>query len=221
MSHEEQSLLRTIIDSPGDSVPRMIYADWLEEQGRSSEAEQQRNFPLRYVRSIRVPDIEILMSRHVDEAQRARDICRRDAFLEPIDASCEPVACRNILLNNMAITDTSGIIRGVHRTATFYVRDINADQMRRLTYDSRLWFIPNVGMAAISSVEGTHFSNRSEAYVRATVIQPDPADPRTDFLQPIIENPSDPSLRMVYADWLEEHGFAEEAANHRRRAFMA
>ena len=82
MNHEEQSLLRTIVDSPGDRVPRMVYADWLEEQGRAEEAESQRNFPLRYVRSLRVSDKTLLMSRHVDEAMRARDICRRDALQE-------------------------------------------------------------------------------------------------------------------------------------------
>jgi uncharacterized protein (TIGR02996 family) len=32
------------------------------------------------------------------------------------------------------------------------------------------------------------------------------------FLQAIIANPDDDSLRLIYADWLEEHGQADRAA---------
>jgi uncharacterized protein (TIGR02996 family) len=32
------------------------------------------------------------------------------------------------------------------------------------------------------------------------------------FLQAIIESPDDDTPRLVYADWLEEHGQAERAA---------
>ncbi|MBL8800196.1 MAG: TIGR02996 domain-containing protein [Planctomycetia bacterium] len=35
----EISLLRTIIDQPDDDTPRLIYADWLEEQGEQPRAE--------------------------------------------------------------------------------------------------------------------------------------------------------------------------------------
>jgi uncharacterized protein (TIGR02996 family) len=35
MIETEQAFLRAILASPGDSLPRLVYSDWLEEQGRS------------------------------------------------------------------------------------------------------------------------------------------------------------------------------------------
>lgn len=39
LSPEERSLRQAIVESPDDDVPRLIYADWLDEHGRSLEAE--------------------------------------------------------------------------------------------------------------------------------------------------------------------------------------
>jgi uncharacterized protein (TIGR02996 family) len=38
----EQGFQQDITDHPGDPAPRLVYADWLEEQGRSDEAFCQR-----------------------------------------------------------------------------------------------------------------------------------------------------------------------------------
>ena len=38
MIETEQAFWLAILSSPGDSLPRLVYSDWLEEQGRS-EAE--------------------------------------------------------------------------------------------------------------------------------------------------------------------------------------
>jgi len=34
-----QAILRTIVENPADDAPRLVYADWLEEQGRPERAE--------------------------------------------------------------------------------------------------------------------------------------------------------------------------------------
>src|SRR5262249_31907086 len=34
-----QAILRTIVENPADDAPRLVYADWLEEQGRPGRAE--------------------------------------------------------------------------------------------------------------------------------------------------------------------------------------
>src|SRR3712207_3150772 len=36
---ENDALLRAILDSPEDDAPRLVYADWLEEQGDPERAE--------------------------------------------------------------------------------------------------------------------------------------------------------------------------------------
>ena len=38
MNPLETAFLKAILDAPGDPVPALIYADWLEEQGRVGEA---------------------------------------------------------------------------------------------------------------------------------------------------------------------------------------
>lgn len=40
---EEEALLAAIAESPWDSTPRSIYADWLEDHGRSREADTFRD----------------------------------------------------------------------------------------------------------------------------------------------------------------------------------
>jgi uncharacterized protein (TIGR02996 family) len=30
---EDEAFIRTIVDSPGDDLPRLVYADWLDERG--------------------------------------------------------------------------------------------------------------------------------------------------------------------------------------------
>jgi uncharacterized protein (TIGR02996 family) len=35
MIETEQAFLRAILATPGDSLPRLVYSDWIEEQGRS------------------------------------------------------------------------------------------------------------------------------------------------------------------------------------------
>jgi uncharacterized protein (TIGR02996 family) len=39
---EEQGFLADIVESPDDDVPRLIFADWLEDQGRTDQAELVR-----------------------------------------------------------------------------------------------------------------------------------------------------------------------------------
>jgi uncharacterized protein (TIGR02996 family) len=39
MSTDEAALLNSVIGAPDDDLPRLIYADWLEENGRSERAE--------------------------------------------------------------------------------------------------------------------------------------------------------------------------------------
>ena len=39
MSATEQGLLHAILESPADDGPRLIYADWLDEQGQAPRAE--------------------------------------------------------------------------------------------------------------------------------------------------------------------------------------
>src|SRR5262249_54909259 len=34
-----QAILRTIVENPADDAPRLVYADWLEEQGRPEPAQ--------------------------------------------------------------------------------------------------------------------------------------------------------------------------------------
>jgi len=41
------------------------------------------------------------------------------------------------------------------------------------------------------------------------------------FLRPIIESPEDDALRLVYADWLEEHGDAARAEFIRAQCALA
>lgn len=40
---DEAAFLRTICAHPVDDGPRLVYADWLEEQGRCKESEHIRN----------------------------------------------------------------------------------------------------------------------------------------------------------------------------------
>ena len=39
MTSDEQSLLSAVLDKPADDTPRLLYADWLEEQGHGERAE--------------------------------------------------------------------------------------------------------------------------------------------------------------------------------------
>jgi uncharacterized protein (TIGR02996 family) len=39
ISSEEKGLLQTIIDTPHDDAPRLVYADWLDDHGQSERAE--------------------------------------------------------------------------------------------------------------------------------------------------------------------------------------
>ena len=34
---EDEAFIRTIVDTPGDDLPRLVYADWLDERGRCWE----------------------------------------------------------------------------------------------------------------------------------------------------------------------------------------
>src|SRR2546423_15203209 len=36
---DEQGLLQAILESPGDDLPRLVYADWLDENGDPDRAE--------------------------------------------------------------------------------------------------------------------------------------------------------------------------------------
>jgi uncharacterized protein (TIGR02996 family) len=36
---QRQALLQAIIESPADDLPRLVYADWLEEHGEADRAE--------------------------------------------------------------------------------------------------------------------------------------------------------------------------------------
>ena len=45
-------------------------------------------------------------------------------------------------------------------------------------------------------------------------------DPRQAFEKVIKDNPYDMDTRRMYADWLEENGFDDEAAEQRRRATL-
>ena len=55
MSVHEQAFLRAVIENPDDDAPRLIYADWLDEQGQSERAEfirvqvERRVCPLRTI----------------------------------------------------------------------------------------------------------------------------------------------------------------------------
>jgi uncharacterized protein (TIGR02996 family) len=39
MTADERALIQTIIANPDDDLPRLVYADWLEEHGRAASAE--------------------------------------------------------------------------------------------------------------------------------------------------------------------------------------
>ena len=39
MSDEYRALLQAVLDAPGDDLPRLVYADWLDEHGESERAE--------------------------------------------------------------------------------------------------------------------------------------------------------------------------------------
>src|SRR5262245_40445265 len=40
--HEAQPFLAAIAERPGDALPRLMFADWLEERGYDQEASDQR-----------------------------------------------------------------------------------------------------------------------------------------------------------------------------------
>src|SRR5208282_4785763 len=42
MTTDGDALLHTIIDHPDDDMPRLVYADWLEENGQAERAEFTR-----------------------------------------------------------------------------------------------------------------------------------------------------------------------------------
>jgi uncharacterized protein (TIGR02996 family)/excisionase family DNA binding protein len=52
MSRTEQGLLQTILETPSDDVPRLVYADWLDEHGQSPRADFIRT----QIRLARSPD---------------------------------------------------------------------------------------------------------------------------------------------------------------------
>jgi len=39
MTADERALIQAIIAAPDDDLPRLVYADWLEEHGRPERAE--------------------------------------------------------------------------------------------------------------------------------------------------------------------------------------
>jgi uncharacterized protein (TIGR02996 family) len=39
MHSDEEALLRSVIDNPDDDVPRLVIADWYEENGQQERAE--------------------------------------------------------------------------------------------------------------------------------------------------------------------------------------
>jgi uncharacterized protein (TIGR02996 family) len=42
MTGDEKAFLAAIAAAPGDDAPRLVFADWLDERGRDSEAAEQR-----------------------------------------------------------------------------------------------------------------------------------------------------------------------------------
>jgi uncharacterized protein (TIGR02996 family) len=38
VTHDEEGLLRTVIEDPDDDTPRLVYADYLEEHGQPDRA---------------------------------------------------------------------------------------------------------------------------------------------------------------------------------------
>lgn len=42
MTNEEQAIFRSILECPFDDAPKLVYADWLEECGRTIEADNVR-----------------------------------------------------------------------------------------------------------------------------------------------------------------------------------
>ena len=63
---DEAALLRTICATPADDLPRLVYADWLEENGRSERAEFIR---LQVGLSEQLP-----RSRHYDRLERIKEL---------------------------------------------------------------------------------------------------------------------------------------------------
>ena len=156
----------------------------------------------------------------------------QNVLIEPVDASCAPLVCSDVVLRTHPIIDDFGVYRGQDNKLRFRCSNLDGQQISRLLNRHETgailtsylmssvlqWIVPRVGVAVIGSVEGIYSGSRAMADVRATIIPLNLSDPRSDFIQPIIQDPNDPILRHVYADWLDDHGFHEEAARHRQRA---
>jgi uncharacterized protein (TIGR02996 family) len=69
MTPDEEGFFRTILDHPDDDTPRLVYADWLEERGRSERAE--------YIR------VQIEVAKLADDDPRIATLLRRADELFP------------------------------------------------------------------------------------------------------------------------------------------
>ena len=69
MTPDEVGFFRTILDHPDDDTPRLIYADWLEDRGRSERAE--------YIR------VQIEVAKLADDDPRIATLLRRADELFP------------------------------------------------------------------------------------------------------------------------------------------
>ena len=57
MNEMERKFLDDIAASPADPAPQLLFADWLEEQGRDQEAEHYRNIDPRSLYTKVVDDV--------------------------------------------------------------------------------------------------------------------------------------------------------------------
>lgn len=73
-THEREGLLRDVVEHPHEDGPRLVYADWCEENGDPQRAE----FIRAQVEAVRLR--ERLLALDVRAAELARDLCERNAF---------------------------------------------------------------------------------------------------------------------------------------------
>jgi len=87
---DESAFLRTIIDSPDDDTPRLVFSDWLEENGRSAQAE--------FIRiQIRLARMNSWDEGFTELRQREQVLIRKygSAWMEPIEPFLHPAFQRD------------------------------------------------------------------------------------------------------------------------------